>query len=86
MATKFPLELNLPKHTYLALKQAASQSQKTEVEVALDAIQAYLANLSQIDPLLGLFVDDPDIIDHLELDIMNSREQSQLRLSGPNGS
>ena len=85
MTVTIPLELNLSEQTYLALQQAASQSQKSEVEIALDAIQAYLANLTQIDPLLGLFIDEPEMITQLEADIMKTRETATLRLSGSNG-
>ena len=33
---------------------------ESEAEIALDAIAAYLSNLTQIDSLLGLFADDPE--------------------------
>ncbi len=84
MTVTIPLELNLSKQTYLALQQAASQWQKTEVEIALDAIKAYLANLTQIDPLLGLFVDEPEMIAQLEADIMKTRETAVIRLTESN--
>jgi len=75
------IELKLPERTYAALRQAAAQSQKTESEVALDAIQSYLAQITAIDPLLGMFADDPVLIDQVEADAMQSREQAKWRLS-----
>ena len=79
------LELNLPESTYAALRQAAAQSQKSEAELALNAIQAYLDQIAQADPLLGLFADDPALIDQVEADAMQTREQAVLRLGDKNG-
>jgi hypothetical protein len=75
------LKLRLPEHTYTALQQAAIQTSKTESEVALDAIQTYLHHLSEQDPLLGLFADEPTLIDQVEKDAMQAREQTKLRLT-----
>jgi hypothetical protein len=74
------LELKLPESTYTALQQAASQTHKSEAEVALAAIQAYLNQLTHIDPLLGLFANDFNLIDQVEADVMQSRERATLRL------
>ena len=79
------LELKLPESTYGALQQAAIQAQKSEAEVALAAIQAYLDQLANIDPLLGLFADDTQLIDEIEADAMQARERAILRLHESNG-
>jgi hypothetical protein len=79
------IEIKLPESTYAALQQAATQAQKSEAEVALTAIQAYLDQLAVIDPLLGLFADDALLIDQIEADAMQSREQARLRLHEANG-
>ena len=79
------LELELPESTYAALQQAATQAHKSEAEVALAAIQIYLNQLAHIDPLLGLFADDPALIDQIEADALQTRERATLRLSEANG-
>jgi hypothetical protein len=53
--------------------------------VALAAIQTYLNQLADIDPLLGLFADDFQLIDQIEADAMQSRERDGLRLREANG-
>ncbi len=75
------LELVLPASTYLALKQAAEQKKKTEVELILEAIQKYLAQLTQIEPLLGLFANEPELMDEVAADAMRGREGTPLRLA-----
>ena len=75
------LELVLPASTYLALKQAAEQKKKTEVELILEAIQKYLVQLAQIDPILGLFADEPELMDEVAADVMRGREGTPLRLA-----
>lgn len=79
------LELKLPEDTYAALKQAASHARKSESEIAVAAIQAYLNQLADIDPLLGLFADDLQLIDQIEADAMQSRERATLRFLEVNG-
>jgi hypothetical protein len=51
----------------------------------LTAIQTYLSQLANIDPLLGLFADDILLIDQVEADIMQTRELASLRLPEANG-
>jgi hypothetical protein len=53
--------------------------------VALTAIKAYLDQLANIDPLLGLFADDSQLIDQIEADAMLARERAVLRLTEANG-
>ena len=79
------LELKLPESTYAALQQAATQTHRSEAEVALTAIQTYLNQLADIDPLLGLFADDVLLIDQVEADAMQTRERATLRLHETNG-
>jgi hypothetical protein len=79
------LELELPESTYTALQEAAAHAHKSEAEVALTAIQTYLSQLANIDPLLGLFADDILLIDQVEADIMQTRELASLRLPEANG-
>lgn len=73
MSDTTAIELVLPKSIYLALAQAAERKKKTEAELAVEAIQAYLEQFAQIDPLLGLFADEPELIDSIARDTMQSR-------------
>ena len=79
MSNTQAIELVLPHRTYLALKQAAEQEKKSETELAVEAIQAYLDRLARIDPLLGLFADDPALIDSIAADALRDRESTPLR-------
>ncbi len=79
------LKLKLPESTYTALKQAANQAQKSEAELAVTAIETYLNQLANIDPLLGLFADDTTLIDQVEADALQTRERATLRLNKVNG-
>ena len=79
------VEAVLPKSIYLALKQAAERRNQTEMELLIEAVQAYLERLAKIDPLLGLFADEPDLIDSIVMDIMRKREHTPLRLARVTG-
>ena len=79
------IELVLPKSTYMTLRQAAEQRKKTEVEVVTEAIQAYLAQRAKIDPLLGLFADEPELMDGVTQQAMQDRERTPLRLPEATG-
>lgn len=79
------VEAVLPKSIYLALKQAAERRNQTEMELLIEAVQAYLERLAKIDPLLGLFADEPDLIDSIVMDIMQKREHTPLRLARMTG-
>lgn len=73
------LAVNLPATTYEALQQAAERTHKTTSEIALEAIDSYLQRLGGIDPLLGLFADEPELIEQTLADVMHSRETTSLR-------
>lgn len=75
------IEIPLTEDTYAALKQAAQEKHKTETELAVEAIQVYLESLSRIDPLVGLFANDVELIDSITEDAMRAREATPLRLT-----
>ena len=85
MSDTMVIELALPNSTYLKLKQAAQQKHKTEAELALEAVRAYLAQWTKIDPLLGLYADEPELVDSVTQDAMQSRENTPLRLTEVTG-
>lgn len=79
------MQLQLTDHTYRALRQVAARSRKTEDQVVLDALQDYLAKTAVANPILGLFADDPALLDAVTEAALLDREQSQLRLGGEAG-
>lgn len=81
MTTSFALQIELPGSLYHELKKVAADLQKTEAEVAEEAIWAYLHQLQSVDPLLGLFADEPDFIDKVTADIMLNREKTPWRMA-----
>ena len=76
------IEIALPESTYAALKQAAEKNHKSESELAIEAIQTYLDSLEPIDPLLGLFANEAELIDAVTEDALRNRQVTPLRLTG----
>ncbi len=66
-------KLSLPTDTFQALQRAALREQKTESELALEAIRSYLKSRDIIDPLIGLFADEPKLMDEITEAAMRSR-------------
>ncbi len=83
MDSSIEIELVLPERTYIALKQAAEEKHKSEAEVAVEAIQAYLEPAPAKDGLLGLFSDEPELIDRITEEAMQNRENTPLRITRP---
>ena len=81
MTTSFALQIELPSDIYLALKRAAADLDISEAEAAAEAIQFYLEYRETDDQLLGLFADEPDFINAVTTDIMESRERGVWRVS-----
>ncbi len=81
MTTSFALQIELPSDIYRALKRAAADRDLSEAEVAAEAIQSYLEHRETDNQLLGLFADEPDFIDVVTTDIMESRERAVWRVS-----
>ena len=79
------IELVLPKSTYITLQRAAEQRKKTETELAIEAIRLYLVQSARVDPLLGLFADELELVDNVTQEAMQSREKTPLRLSEVTG-
>lgn len=76
------LEIKLPDETYNALQRAAARAHKTEAELARDLLQSALEKQGGV---LGLFADEPELVDALLADAMDSREITPLRIPEDNG-
>ncbi len=80
MSENISLRVSLPKRAYQALKRVAKKKQKSESDILLDALRAYLDQLAKIDPLLGMFADDTDLVDEALTYVMQTRESTPLRI------
>jgi len=74
MSENVSLQLSLPKATYLTLKRIARKARKSESDILLDALHVYLDRLAGVDPFLGMFADEPEIVDQIVLQAMRARE------------
>ncbi len=74
------LQLQVPDLTYRTLRRVAVRSRRTEDEVVLDVLQEYFAKTAVSDSLLGLFADDPALMDTITHAAMVDREEAQLRV------
>lgn len=73
------LTLSLPVDTFQALERASVRERKTASDVALEAIRTYLGQLDVNEPLIGLFVDEPQLVDEITETAMQLRETSPWR-------
>ena len=80
MSENVLIELSLPKTTYLTLKRVARKIRKTEADIMLDALRVYLERLAKVDPFLGLFANDPEMVDQIVTQVMLDRTTTPLRL------
>lgn len=80
MSDTTTIQLDLPLTTYQALQQVAETAHKTETELIVEAVQAYLQQEQARDSLLGLFANEPELVERVAEDALQSREQSTLRL------
>jgi hypothetical protein len=80
MSETIAVSLGLPKHLYQALQRTARQLHKSEADLVSAALESYLVKPAADDPLLGLFADDPGLIDQVAQQAMQDRERIPLRL------
>jgi len=80
MSENVSLQFSLPKATYQLLKGVARKARKSESDILLDALRAYLDRLAKVDPFLGMFADEPEMVDQLVSQAMLGRETTRLRL------
>lgn len=80
MSDNIFLRVSLPKRTYQALKRVAKKRQKSESDILLDALRAYLDQLAKVDPFLGMFADESNLMDQVVTYAMQSRETTPFRI------
>jgi hypothetical protein len=67
---------------YQALKRVAKKAHKSESDILLDALGAYLDQLAKVDPFLGMFAEDADMMDEVVTYAMRTRVSIPLRIHG----
>lgn len=82
MSENISFQVSLPKTTYQALKRVAKKAHKSESDILLDALGAYLDQLAKVDPFLGMFAEDADMMDEVVTYAMRTRESIPLRIHG----
>ena len=80
MAEHITFQVSLPKRAYQSLKRIAKKKQKSESDILLDALRAYLEQLAKVDPFLGMFADETELIDNVVIHAMQAREHTPLRI------
>ncbi len=80
MTENVSFRLSLPKATYRTLQQVAKKKHKTESDILLDALRAYLDHLAKVDPFLGMFAEDADMMDKVVTYAMQTRESTPFRI------
>ncbi len=80
MNENISFQFSLPKTTYRALQRAAKKTHKSESDIMLDALRAYLDQLAKVDPFLGMFANDADMMDEVVTYAMRTRESTPLRI------
>ena len=80
MSENISFQVSFPKRTYQALKRVAKKAHKSESDILLDALRAYLDQLAKVDPFLGMFADETDLLDEVVAYAMQTRESMPLRI------
>lgn len=74
------IQLALPQTIYESLQQFAQASHKTERDLIVEAVQAYLDQERATPSLVGLFADEHDMLEQVAEDALHTREEATLRL------
>ena len=80
MTEHISFQLSLPKTIYRALQRAARKTRKSESDIMLDALRVYLDHLAKVDPFLGMFADEADMVDEIVTYAMQTRESTPFRI------
>ncbi len=80
MSDNISFQVSIPKTTYQALKRVAKKTHKSESDITLAALRAYLDHLAKVDPFLGMFANDADMVDEVVTYAMRTRESTPLRI------
>jgi hypothetical protein len=73
------IQLELDEHTLAEARRLAAVRHQTMEQLVVNLIREAAPVAHVEDPVLGLFGDDPDLVDAVLADIMHAREGHPLR-------
>ena len=74
------VKLHLDDHTFERVKHIAARRRATVETLIQDLVQRLVAVEANADPLLGMFAQEPDLMDSVAASAMSARETDPLRL------
>ena len=74
------ITIQLSDTLYKKLQQAAQYRQATEAEMAKSVIQDFLEQNNAASSIIGLFSDQPELMDQVVADAMRARKTDRLRI------
>ena len=75
------VELHLDDQTFERVKHLAARRHGTVEALIQDLVQRLVAIETPADPVLGMFAQEPELMDAVTASAMNARETDPLRLS-----
>ena len=75
------VELHLDDQTFERVKHIAARRHGTVEALIQDLVQRLVAIETPADPVLGMFAQEPDLMDAITASAMSARETDPLRLS-----
>jgi len=73
------IKLRLDDQTFKRVKHIAARRRATVESLIQDLVQRLVAIETTADPLLGMFAEEPDLIDAVTAAALNARETDPLR-------
>ena len=74
------IELQLDEQTFERMQQLAELRQYTVEAFITEMVEQLAVMAPQADPLLGMFAEEPELIDQVLASVMKARETHPLRL------
>jgi hypothetical protein len=80
MDERIEFNVSLPKNTLRALRKVAKRQHKSETDLAVAAIEEFFENANNTGKIVGLFANEPALIDQILSQTMDGRENMPLRV------
>lgn len=75
------IQVEVDDQTFERVQRVAEARHATLETFILEIIEVMAGLEAKLDPLWGMFGDEPELIDHIIESVMSSREQQPLRLA-----
>lgn len=76
------IELQFDQHTLELARRAAESRHSTLETLTQEIIKLLAASEMTDDPIVGMFAQEPELLDHVLESVMAARERDPLRVSG----